>query len=148
MRMYARRLLIIGLALAGHASAGCDLSIEAGDAMQYSRNALIADAGCERIRVTLSHTGRLSRDLVGQNWVLARTADIKGVAQDGFAAGIEHDFVAPGDARVLAATPLLGGGERATVEIPRSRLLPGEEYSYFCTFPGSWLVMRGRLRLR
>ncbi|WP_198295731.1 azurin [Imhoffiella purpurea] len=126
----------------------CDFTIEVGDAMRYSQEEMVAGTDCERIRVTLVHTGTLPDTLMGQNWVLARTSDLDGVAIDGMRAGAANDFVKPGDGRVLAATELIGGGESTSVTFDPSDLSPDEDYSYFCTFPATWVFMQGRFILR
>jgi azurin len=48
---------------------------------------------------------------------------------------------------VLAATRLIGGGETASVTFFVASMKPGEEYAYFCSFPGHASMMRGTLAL-
>ena len=69
------------------------------------------------------------------------------VANAGLLGGLGHSFVRPGDMRVLAATRLLGGGESDSVTFPVSLLEDGEDYVFFCSFPGHAPLMRGTLRL-
>jgi azurin len=81
---------------------------------------------------------------MGHDWVLARDTDMPAIVNAGLAAGPAHGFVPENDARVIAATHLVGGGESATVEFSTAALVPGGHYSFFCTSPGHSAVMRGR----
>ncbi|MDQ8034556.1 MAG: azurin, partial [Bordetella sp.] len=89
----------------------------------------------------------LRKEKAGHNWVLTTTADIDRVMLDGMAAGPQGDWLVPNDARILARTPMLGGGETATVTFPVSRLKAGESYTYYCSFPAHAEMMRGTLTL-
>ena len=53
-----------------------------------------------------------------------------------------------GDARVIAATKLLGGGESDSVTFDVAKLKAGEAFSFFCTFPGHSALMKGTLQLK
>ncbi|HTL91317.1 MAG TPA: plastocyanin/azurin family copper-binding protein [Steroidobacteraceae bacterium] len=50
------------------------------------------------------------------------------------------------DARIIAATPIVGGGESATVKFATSLLQAGARYAFFCTSPGHSTVMRGTFK--
>jgi azurin len=39
---------------------------------------------------------------------------------------------------------MIGGGESSTVRFPTTRLEPGTTYSYFCSAPGHFSIMKGR----
>ena len=47
------------------------------------------------------------------------------------------------DPRVIAETDLIGGGETASVTFDLSGLEPGGDYTYFCSFPGHYVLMKG-----
>ena len=61
------------------------------------------------------------------------------------AAGAAKGYLPEHDPRIIAATPIVGGGESATVKFATSRLQAGARYVFFCTSPGHATVMRGRL---
>jgi azurin len=73
--------------------------------------------------------------------------DIDAVIADGLRAGPDHAWVDHSDARVIAATQMLSGGEHASVTFPVARLRKGESYTYFCSYPSHALPMRGQLVL-
>ncbi|MDH5822236.1 azurin [Luteimonas sp. RD2P54] len=128
-------------------AAGCSATVEANDAMQFSTRALSVPASCKEFEVTLKHTGQLPVVAMGHNFVVGKTADIGGINAEGMAAGAENDYVKPGDARVIAASSLVGGGQSTTVKIPVGKLKAGEDYTFVCTFPGHAAIMRGTLTL-
>ncbi|MFQ1064790.1 cupredoxin domain-containing protein [Bordetella trematum] len=77
---------------------------------------------------------------------IRRRAADKGRAQRlGIQAGAGHDWLKPGDTRVLAKTPMLGGQETATVTFPVAALTAGQPYTCFCSFPAHAAQMRGML---
>jgi azurin len=128
-------------------AADCATEIDGNDAMQYSKTSISVPASCKQFTVTLKHTGKLPKATMGHNWVLAKTADMQGVVADGVAAGLAKDYVKDGDTRVLAHTKVVGGGESDSVTFATSALKSGGPYSYFCSFPGHSVVMKGSLAL-
>ncbi|HEX5306941.1 MAG TPA: azurin, partial [Dyella sp.] len=84
---------------------------------------------------------------MGHNWVLSRSSDEAGVIADGMKAGAANNYEKPGDARIIAHTKLIGGGESDTATIDVAALKAGEPYAYYCTFPGHAALMKGTLTL-
>ena len=126
----------------------CHLSIESNDLMQYNAPQLTAPASCPEVEVTLHHIGKQPATVMGHNWVLSRTKDASAIANLGMSAGMKSNYLPKGDARVIAATPLVGGGESATVKFSTGNLKPGENYTFFCSAPGHIAMMKGRFVLR
>lgn len=122
----------------------CELSIDSTDQMTYSAKELKIDADCTEVKLTLNHSGKLAKNVMGHNWVLAKTADYQAIAQDGMKAGADHDYLPAGDARIIAHTKLIGAGESDTITFPTSALAQGGDYTFFCSFPGHWAVMHGK----
>lgn len=125
----------------------CSITVEGRPGKMFSTRHIEVPAACERFTVHLVHTGKKPKEQAGHNWVLVPTAQIDGVIADGLRAGPQHDYLAPRDSRVLAATPMLGGGERAEVSFPVARLQAGQAYTFFCSFPSHAMHMRGTLAL-
>ncbi len=61
-------------------------------------------------------------------------------------AGFANDHIKKGDARVIAHTKMIGGGQTTSVKFPTSALKKGEAYSFFCTFPGHFALMKGTFK--
>lgn len=125
----------------------CSLSIDSNDAMQFSTDELTVDASCAEVELTLTHSGTLPRNAMGHNWVLAADADAQAAYQDGMQAGIDNEYVKPGDPRVIAYTPVIGGGESTTITFKLDRLEAGEKYTFFCSFPGHFVLMKGQFHI-
>ncbi len=128
-------------------AAECAADITGTDTMQFDKKVMSVSASCKEFKVTIKHSGKLPRNAMGHNWVLTKTADMQGVANDGIAAGLNNDYVKVGDSRVIAHTKVIGAGETDTITIPLSKLKAGESYTYFCSFPGHSSIMKGVLQV-
>ncbi|HTY94213.1 MAG TPA: azurin [Steroidobacteraceae bacterium] len=155
--MIRRHAVLAALAIAAASLAGgthavfaadkvCTLQIAGNDAMQYDQKELDVASDCTQVTLTLTHTGKLPAAAMGHNWVLVKTADLTAVANAGMSAGLANNYLTPNDPRVIANTRIVGGGESATVTFPTSRLTKGGDYSFMCTFPGHYVIMKGVLK--
>jgi len=145
--MTARRLIGASLLLLAGAIAHadpCKLALESNDLMQFSVHELIVPAECGEVEVTLRHSGQLSARAMGHDWVLAKDSDLSAIVNAGLAAGPAHGYLPEHDKRIIAATPIVGGGESATVTFATSLLQAGTRYAFFCTSPGHATLMRGK----
>ena len=145
--MTARRLIGASLLLLAGAIAHadpCKLALESNDLMQFSVHELIVPAECGEVEVTLRHSGQLSARAMGHDWVLAKDSDLSAIVNAGLAAGPAHGYLPEHDKRIIAATPIVGGGESATVTFATSLLQAGTRYVFFCTSPGHATLMRGK----
>jgi azurin len=137
------------LGLAGNAAAKtCDLEIEGNDAMQYNKKELSVGKDCTEVKLTLKHVGKLPKASMGHDWVLSAASDMQAITTAGISAGAANDYLPKGDARVIASTKVVGGGEIASVTFKTSALKAGTDYKYFCTFPGHSAVMNGTFSLK
>ena len=142
--------LILGLALLGaagmvHAAPNCAIRLKGGDNMQFDQKNVTVSAACSTITLELEHTGKMPVAAMGHNVVLTSASDADAVARDGIKAGAAGGYLPADDARVLAATKLIGGGETATASLPGKALRAGGAYTFFCSFPGHSSLMRGTL---
>jgi azurin len=128
-------------------AAECATTIEGSDAMQFNQKTITVPKTCKSFAVTLKHTGKMPKTAMGHNWVLSHSADEPGVIADGMKAGADNSYEKPGDARIIARTKLIGGGESDTTTINVAKLKAGEQYAFFCTFPGHASLMKGTLSL-
>jgi len=141
LRLASAGALLLAGALA-HADP-CKLSLESNDQMQFSVRELIVPTECVEVEVTLRHAGKLPAKTMGHDWVLAKDSDMSGIITAGLAAGASRGYLPEHDGRIIAATPIVGGGESATVKFATSLLQAGIRYVFFCTSPGHATVMRG-----
>ncbi|KTT24835.1 azurin [Pseudacidovorax intermedius] len=145
-RFLVAAALLAALSAPLHA-ADCSVQIDGNDAMQFNKTAIDVPKACKSFTVQLRHAGKMPKAAMGHNWVLAKTADVQAVANDGIAAGLDKQYVKPGDARVIAHTRVVGGGESDSVAVDVSKLKAGESYTFFCSFPGHSGVMKGSFAL-
>lgn len=140
--------VLLAASLAGPVfAAACDVEIESNDAMQFNKTSIVVPANCKQFTVKLKHVGKLPRTAMGHNWVLSKASDAQGVAVDGIPAGLDKAYVKPGDARVIAHTKVIGGGEADAVSFDVSKLKAADAYAWFCSFPGHASIMKGTLAL-
>lgn len=128
-------------------AAQCEVTVESNDAMQFNTKEIVVDKSCKEFKVTLKHVGKLPKASMGHNWVLTKDTDFQATAQQGMSAGVANDYVKVGDERVIAHTKLIGGGESDSVTFDVSKLAAGQNYTFFCSFPGHWSIMKGSLKL-
>lgn len=136
----------IGLFSATAFAESCQVEIVADDAMTFNKTEIVIGAECTEVELTLRHAGTLPISTMGHAWVLTRTSDFRAVANAGIMARVDNNFVPPGDARVIASTRLVGGGESTSVTFSTSQLEAGGDYTFYCPFPGHNAVMRGKLK--
>ncbi len=144
----SKKILAIGVFCVFSSAAladNCNVEIEGNDAMQFNKKELTVGSSCSEITITLKHVGALPKATMGHAVVITKTADFQAVANAGIGAGIDNNHVPPGDARVIANTKLVGGGESASLKIPGSALEAGGDYTFFCPFPGHNAMMKGKL---
>ena len=122
----------------------CKLQISGTDAMQFDKKELSIAADCKVVQLTLKHSGKLPIVAMGHNWVLTKTADMMPVNNAGLTVGVAKNHVPPGDKRVIAFTPVLGGGQSTSISFPTTGLVKGGDYTFFCSFPGHIGLMRGK----
>lgn len=138
---------VLGLMSTPLWAANCATTVEANDAMQYNVKNINVPQSCKTFTVTLKHTGKLARNIMGHDWVLTSAANKAGVDADGAKAGLANNYLKPGDTRVIAATKVIGGGETTSVTFKPSVLKQGTDYVFFCSFPGHSTVMHGTVTL-
>ncbi len=110
------------------------------DNMIYDKNKIEVNSG-KNIILTLNHKGKVSKEFMGHNFVLLK----KGVNVDEYAKKAvlakSNDYI-PNSDEAIAYTKMLGGGESTTISFlaPKAGI-----YTYICTFPGHYMMMRGEL---
>ncbi len=123
----------------------CKLAVEGNDMMKFNVTELKVAPDCTEVELTLKHTGQLAVQTMGHNVVITKTADFMPIANAGLSAGVAKDYVPAGDKRVIAHTKLVGGGQSTAVKFPTSLLTKGGDYTFFCSFPGHYGLMKGKL---
>ncbi len=146
IRKLALAAVLTALAVPAFAD-DCAVTIEGTDQMTYNLSQIDVKKSCEKFTVNLKHVGTLPAASMGHNWVLSKTEDYQALAQEGMALGLEKNYVDDADKRVLAHPKVVGGGEETSVTFDVSALQAGQAYSYFCSFPGHYALMNGKINL-
>src|SRR5690606_36899151 len=109
-----RYIAIFGLVLLGAfgtaQAQNCTITLDGNDRMQFDKKSVSVSASCPTITIELTHSGSLPVAAMGHNVVISETANVNDVAQAGIKAGAPG-YLPEGDARVIAATDMVGGGE-------------------------------------
>lgn len=117
---------------------GADITLNAGDDMKFDLTEIKVKEG-EKVTITLRHTGKMSKEAMGHNFVLLAA----GTSLTDFAAKAiqakDTDYIPAGN-EVVAHTKLLSGGESDTIEFTA----PAKgTYEFLCSFPGHSAIMKG-----
>jgi azurin len=141
-----------GLAMAFSATAvyaeDCAVTIDSTDTMKFDTDVIVVKKDCKNFTVNLTHSGKLAKNVMGHNWVLTASDDVLPVAREGMSAGLDNSYLKPGDERVIAFSDIIGGGEKTSVTFAVDKLDPAQVYTFFCSFPGHYSVMRGTLSIK
>ena len=113
--------------------------LNSNDTMKFDQNMLLVEAG-KTITLTLNHTGKFGKRGMGHNFVLLKAdVDVSDFAQRA-ASAMKTEYIPEGD-EIIAYTKLLGGGDSDTItfKAPNKGI-----YTFICTFPGHWQLMKGK----
>lgn len=115
--------------------------IQSNDGMRFDIRKIKVKSG-QKIRLTLKHTGKLGKKIMGHNVVFLR----KNVKLSTFAvkamAAKDNDYIPEETEDVIAHTKMIGGGETTSLEF----IAPDAgTYDYICSFPGHYGLMKGKL---
>ncbi|MFA0415403.1 azurin [Vibrio renipiscarius] len=148
LRYWLSMSTLLAAAFSAQASASCEVTIEANDMMKFSTDLISVPATCEEVSITLKHTGSLPAASMGHNIVIADTANVQAIGTEGMSAGIDNSYIKPGDERVYAFSKVIGGGDSTTLTFDTAELKSGGDYTFFCSFPGHWAIMKGKFEFQ
>ena len=114
--------------------------LNSSDLMKFDQNELRVFEG-QKITLTLNHTGKMSKEIMGHNFVLLKKeTNLNDFAQKAMLAR-ENEYIPDGN-ETIAYTKMIGGGESDTIIFTAPEK---GSYTYICTFPGHYGLMRGVL---
>ncbi|MCK7459193.1 azurin [Idiomarina aminovorans] len=148
MRYIISTLLGSMLFVANAAQANeCELTITGNDMMKFDKTEMSVPASCDDVTVTLIHSGKLGKKVMGHNWVLSEAGNMQSVVQQGMSAGMESQYVPDSDT-VIAATDVIGGGEETSITFSTEGMSANNDYKFYCTFPGHSAIMQGSFAIK
>ncbi|MES2744027.1 MAG: azurin [Bdellovibrionota bacterium] len=156
-----KTILVLASLTAASAQAAkkeCTFHLTGTDAMQYGllegdKEVPFADKTIkipkkclkEDIDITLKHVGKLPKAAMGHNVVVSDDADVIKIATTA-GAKPENEYIADAVKNlVIAHSKTVGGGESTLLTIKANKLKDAKAYAFFCSFPGHFGVMRGKL---
>jgi len=118
------------------------IEITANDQMKFNLARVEVKVG-ETIKVVLKNVGTLPKEAMGHNWVLLKPGtDLNAFAQASMTAK-DAEYIAPAfKDKVVAFVKVLG--PKQTGEVTFTAPAAGE-YTYVCSFPGHYMLMKGTL---
>lgn len=138
---------LLSFAAAPAMAAECTVEIEGNDMMQYNTKEISVSKSCDEVTINFKHVGNLPKAAMGHNVVISKAADAQAIATEAAAAGPAKDYLNTEDERIVAHTAMVGGGETTSTTFKPADLADGEEYNFFCTFPGHFAIMKGNVVL-
>ena len=115
--------------------------LNSNDQMQFDKKVLSSSPG-QKITLTLNHTGRGNKMIMGHNFVLLKKdVDVDIFARKAVEAS-DNEYIPKEEEEMIAYTKLIGGGESVTIsfQAPSQGI-----YNFICTFPAHYQLMRGQL---
>jgi len=121
------------------------IEITGNDQMKFSVATMEAKAG-EELKVVFTNVGTLPKEAMGHNWVLLQAGtDVNAFATAGMTAKAT-DYIPPAmKDKVIAHSPVLGPKQKAEVVF---KAPAAGTYTYICSFPGHYMIMRGTLTVK
>lgn len=129
------------------AAGSCELNLDSTDMMKFSVAEVSVPKTCKDFTINLKHTGKMPKNIMGHNLVISKETDQAGVIEDGNKAGIAGDYVKAKDARVVAYTKIIGGGEETSTKFAVAKLNATDKFTFYCSFPGHAFGMKGVVKL-
>jgi len=144
-RFGAVLLAALSLGVTAVQAAPREIEITANDQMKYSIATIEAKAG-EELKVVLKNLGTLPKEAMGHNFVLLKAGvDVMAFATAAMTAK-DTEYIPPakkGD--VIASIPVQG--PKQTGEVTFKAPAAGE-YTFICSFPGHFMLMKGVLTVK
>jgi azurin len=143
-RFLAGLLAALSLGVAAAQAAPRVIEITANDQMKYSLATIEAKAG-EELKIVLKNLGTLPKEAMGHNWVLLKAGvDVTAFATAAMTAK-DTDYIPPAKKdEVVASIPVQG--PKQTGEVVFKAPAAGE-YTFICSFPGHYMLMKGVLKV-
>lgn len=123
----------------------CSIEIQSSDMMRYDKKIINVNNSCKSFKILLKHSGKLPKNVMGHNIVIIKTDDLNKVTSKiSMAHGLKKGYL-PEIEEVIFKSEVIGGGEETILEINPSKLKNGIDYTFFCSFPGHFAIMKGKI---
>ena len=128
-------------------ASNCEIKIEGSDMMKYDVAEITLDTSCEQTKISLKHAGKLPINAMGHNVVIVEEKNLSKITQQiNFSLGVEKGYL-PESQEIIFISSMVGGGDTTELEMDMSKLDKTKNYVFFCSFPGHWALMRGKIKI-
>ena len=128
-------------------ASNCEIKIEGSDMMKYDVAEITLDTSCEKTKISLKHAGKLPINAMGHNVVIVEEKNLSKITQQiSFSLGVEKGYL-PDSEDIIFISAMVGGGDTTELEMDMSKLDKTKSYVFFCSFPGHWALMRGKIKI-
>ena len=125
----------------------CEIKIEGSDMMKYDVAEITLDTSCDQTKISLKHAGKLPINAMGHNVVIVEEKNLSKITQQiNFSLGVEKGYL-PESEDIIFISAMVGGGNTTELEMDISKLDKTKSYVFFCSFPGHWALMRGKIKI-
>jgi azurin len=126
----------------------CIINISAADNMMFDTKKITIDTSCPSIKVNFAHKGKMPVQAGGHNVVILEAKNFNTVVSKiDMKLGAENGFL-PDMPEVIAKTPIIAGGQETQLTMDPSSLKKDKKYSFICSFPGHYAIMKGNIALK
>ena len=116
-----------------------NIVITGNDVMKFNTNEIKVKSG-QKVKLTLRHIGKLDIKIMGHNFVILKK-DVNISEFAALAASANDNQYIPKDSEdILVHTDLIGGGQTTSIEFDAPE---AGTYSFLCSFPGHYAMMKG-----
>tara|TARA_X000001036_G_scaffold104544_1_gene97747 strand:+ start:83 stop:574 length:492 start_codon:yes stop_codon:yes gene_type:complete len=123
----------------------CSVDISAADNMMFDTKQVTVDSSCSSFTVNFEHKGKMPIQAGGHNVVIIESKNFNTiVSKIDMKLGADAGFL-PDMPEVLAKTAIIGGGTQTKVSFDPSSMSKDGKYSFFCSFPGHYAIMKGNV---
>ena len=128
-------------------ASNCEIKIEGSDMMKYDVAEITLDTSCKQTKISLKHAGKLPINAMGHNVVIVEEKNLSKITQQiNFSLGVEKGYLPESEDIILIST-MVGGGDTTELEVDMSKLDKTKNYVFFCSFPGHWALMKGKIKI-
>ena len=125
----------------------CEINIAGTDMMKFDKKIINVMDSCKSFKILLKHTGKLQKNVMGHNIVIVKTKDLEMVTSKiNMSNGFEEGFL-PNLNEILFKSAIIGGGEETIMELDTIKLRKDVNYTFFCSFPGHYVIMKGEVKI-
>jgi azurin len=125
----------------------CFINISAADNMMFNKKKLTFDSKCTDLTLSFKHKGKMPANAGGHNVVIIETDNFEKVTSKIDMKLGEKSGYLPDIPEVIAKTGIIGGGEEAQFKLDVSKLSKVGKYTFLCSFPGHYALMRGEIQI-